>query len=557
MSVALSPIGNAFQFFSNGGIPLIGGKLYTYQAGTSTPEATFTDVTGAVQNANPIVFLASGRLANEIWLTVGIAYKFELRDALGNLIATYDNITAIPSSVNIASFTDFGAVGNDSFDNQQAFQDAFDADVSLLYGAKGIYRTGGNSSVTNPVRVLGAGPGSFIVRATNATANIWTVSAEDTVIDGITFDSSATRTAGAYLHYDTNGNRGHLDNFTMFGAYYGVHISALATVRVTNGSLRIGSTTAGSAGIYLDGGGDHELHAITMDNAAGSMISAGIKIVATEAVFISNCDIIHCTDDLLLAPGNGQVVAAVYCQNTFFDTATRGIHVNASGTGSVVRCHFDGCWTSSHTGDGVLITSAGGTLDGFSFVDHDAYSNGGCGMRFDAGLNVTISASRCAANTSDGIQFAANLDKFSVQGCRCGTTDDFGPNGGFGLNILAGTSNNIRVQNNNFILNTGGTAFNGSVGAAQIVRNNLGYITENSGSATINNGATSVTFNHGLSVTPDGRHFWLTPKLNPTNDPGNLYIDTLTATQATVHCRSDPGASGYTFGWGVAVLVVT
>jgi len=95
MSVNLSPIGNSEQFFDNNGVPLSGGLLYAYQAGSSTPLATYTTISGTVANANPIVLNASGRLDNEIWLTYGYFYKFVLKDASGNLLGTYDNIYGI------------------------------------------------------------------------------------------------------------------------------------------------------------------------------------------------------------------------------------------------------------------------------------------------------------------------------------------------------------------------------------------------------------------------------------------------------------------------------
>jgi len=95
MSVNLSPIGNGFQFFTTTGIPLSGGLLYTYQAGTSTPLTSYTDSAGSIANTNPIVLGTDGRPPQEIWLTAGSGYKFVLADSSNVVIQTYDNISGI------------------------------------------------------------------------------------------------------------------------------------------------------------------------------------------------------------------------------------------------------------------------------------------------------------------------------------------------------------------------------------------------------------------------------------------------------------------------------
>jgi hypothetical protein len=99
MSVNLSPVGNAAQFLTATGIPLAGGKLYTYQAGSSTPFTTYTDVDGHIANTNPIILNADGRLPAEVWLTAGYSYKFVLKDASDVLIATYDNLYGIIGTI--------------------------------------------------------------------------------------------------------------------------------------------------------------------------------------------------------------------------------------------------------------------------------------------------------------------------------------------------------------------------------------------------------------------------------------------------------------------------
>ena len=105
MAVNLSPVGGvAAQFFDNNGVPLSGGFLYTYAAGTSTPQATYTSSNGNTAQANPMVLDSSGRVpSGEIWLTDGSQYKFVLQNANSVLIGTYDNIIGINS--NFVNFT--------------------------------------------------------------------------------------------------------------------------------------------------------------------------------------------------------------------------------------------------------------------------------------------------------------------------------------------------------------------------------------------------------------------------------------------------------------------
>jgi hypothetical protein len=97
MAVFLSPVGGvAAQFFTNTGSVLTGGKLYTYAAGTTTPQVSYTTNAGNVARTNPIVLDAAGRVPDggEIWIT-SAAYKFVLRDSTDVLIATYDNISGV------------------------------------------------------------------------------------------------------------------------------------------------------------------------------------------------------------------------------------------------------------------------------------------------------------------------------------------------------------------------------------------------------------------------------------------------------------------------------
>lgn len=84
------------QSFTDGaGKPLVGGKLYTYDAGTSTPRPTYADAAGTVQNTNPVVLDARGE-AIIFWKGV---YKVVLKDSWGNTIWSIDGVaTTDPSN---------------------------------------------------------------------------------------------------------------------------------------------------------------------------------------------------------------------------------------------------------------------------------------------------------------------------------------------------------------------------------------------------------------------------------------------------------------------------
>jgi hypothetical protein len=102
MTAYLSPVfGSGTQLFNNSGALLVSGKIFVYQAGTTTPIDTWTTSDQSVKNANPIVLDSTGRVVNQIWLQGGNAYKFIVQDPFGNQIGgTWDNIVGIndPSS---------------------------------------------------------------------------------------------------------------------------------------------------------------------------------------------------------------------------------------------------------------------------------------------------------------------------------------------------------------------------------------------------------------------------------------------------------------------------
>lgn len=88
-----------FTGLDDSGHPLVGGKLYTFAAGTSVNLATYSDVGLTTPNANPVVLDAAGRAT--VFLSAA-SYKFVLKDANGVTIRTQDNVSAVaPFAVNL------------------------------------------------------------------------------------------------------------------------------------------------------------------------------------------------------------------------------------------------------------------------------------------------------------------------------------------------------------------------------------------------------------------------------------------------------------------------
>lgn len=88
--VVLMPVPKP-QFFDTAGRPLAFGCVFSYETGSSTPLATYTDYTGITQNSNPVVLTSGGFTAsgsNGIWLQAGVSYRLLVKAAGGTNCAS-------------------------------------------------------------------------------------------------------------------------------------------------------------------------------------------------------------------------------------------------------------------------------------------------------------------------------------------------------------------------------------------------------------------------------------------------------------------------------------
>lgn len=129
------------QFFDDSGNVLTGGKIFSYEAGTTTPAPTYTSSTGLTAHANPIILNAAGRVpGGEIWLDYEVIYKFVLMTSADVLIATYDNIGGSFNKAPIlANFTGTGAQTVFNLASSPASENSTDIYINGVYQQKNTY----------------------------------------------------------------------------------------------------------------------------------------------------------------------------------------------------------------------------------------------------------------------------------------------------------------------------------------------------------------------------------------------------------------------------------
>lgn len=145
-TVSLSVFGGVgSQFFDNNGSPLSGGKIYSYEAGTTTPLATYTSVAGTVAHTNPIILDSAGRVPSggEIWIALRL-YKFTLKTSSDVTIATYDNVgSSFNAAAIIANFTGDGSDTTFSLASAPAGENTTNIYVNGVYQQKNTYSVAG------------------------------------------------------------------------------------------------------------------------------------------------------------------------------------------------------------------------------------------------------------------------------------------------------------------------------------------------------------------------------------------------------------------------------
>lgn len=239
------------QFFAADGTPLVGGKVYTYAAGTTTPLATFTDASALTPNTNPVILDSRGEC--NLWFTTAASYKIVLKDANDVLQWSVDNITT------------YGTMASQNFNN-----------VNI---------TGGTiTGVTLTVNVIGdvSGNAGTVTNGVYLTA-VQTVT--NKTMDGMASASTVKDSAGTAY---TVGFRQcpQSTNTTAAASDVGKHLLVTATTTIPSGVF-----TAGDWFTVINNSGS----TITLTQGAGTTLRlAGSSTTGSRTIAVYGVAMVQC-----------------------------------------------------------------------------------------------------------------------------------------------------------------------------------------------------------------------------------------------------------------------
>lgn len=313
----------------------------------------------------------------------------------------------------------------------------------------------------------------------------------------------------------------------------------LAAVYISNTEIQGAGTGANRCAVGLD------FHGETLSGAGGGVV-------------LYNVDTTYCVQGLGIHPDAGEHSTWFWITNCAFDSGYIGAYIHSAGI--VEQIFFDDTWFCANSQQGLVMDVTGaGTIQTVRVSGSRACSNGKTGILVTDGNNIDITNCLVSGNsnpsytgpsaTYHGINIDNDVNNFTLTNNRCLYDGGYqwSNSQGYGIYISGTNHNHYSITGNSLTRNATGGMVNQGTGTDKIIKDNLGYVTENSGTGTLDNAATYEVINHGLSVTPTVVNIaW---RENPTDSVGDWWVSDIGATSFKLNVANDPNTSNLDFGW--------
>lgn len=292
----------------------------------------------------------------------------------------------------------------------------------------------------------------------------------------------------------------------------------------------------------------------------------GIAVNAVDFAVVRGCRVVNISVTSIKVLGSASGTPVRYAQIAY--NAVTGSLFGIALPFETQHCNVGNNLIDSATTTGISIdkgTAATGTL--YADIHDNIVIAVAAGIEILTGADNQVSNNTVlmGAAATKGLRIAGTSKSFVSSNLVQGTS-----NAGSGISLENADNDNVianRIDGCNIGINIDGNSDVSFVQSNHVTncttpvqnasattkaRNNIGFVTEASGTATVANGTTSIAVTHGLGVTPALKDI----RVTPTNNMGSatkFWISTPTSTQFTINVDANPGATTATFVWAAAL----